>query len=90
MSFENVYRSETGAAEIEKLSNFIGSLVIKNKYEANRSETAESIANYYAYYGAYTKTDNFSDYDYDDRVKYKDYVNVYLSSDKTKLAITSL
>lgn len=84
MSFENVYRSETGAAEIEKLSNFIGSLVIKNKYEANRSETAESIANYYAYYGAYTKTDDFSDYDYDDRVKYKDYVNVYLSSDKTK------
>ena len=48
MSFENVYRSETGAAEIEKISNFIGSLVIKNKYEANRSETSESLANYYS------------------------------------------
>ena len=65
MSFENVYRSETGAAEIEKIADFIGSLVIKNKYEANRKETSESIANYYAYYGAYTKTDHFSDYDKD-------------------------
>ena len=84
MSFENVYRSETGAAEIEKIADFIGSLVIKNKYEANRKETSESIANYYAYYGAYTKTDQFSDYDKDDRRKYKEYVNVYLSSDKSK------
>ena len=62
MSFENVYRSETGAAEIEKITDFIGNLVIKNKYEANRKETSESIANYYAYYGAYTKTDHFNDY----------------------------
>ena len=84
MSFENVYRSETGAAEIEKITDFIGNLVIKNKYEANRKETSESIANYYAYYGAYTKTDHFNDYDKDDRRKYKEYVHVYLSSDKTK------
>jgi len=84
MSFENVYRSETGAAEIEKVANFIGSLVIKNKYEANRGETAESIANYYAYYGAYTKTDTLADYDIESRIKYKEYVHTLMSSDKTK------
>lgn len=84
MSFENVYRSETGAAEIEKISNFIGSLVIKNNYEAKRGETSESLSNYYGYYGAYTKTDSFTDYSRQDRIDYKDFVNTYLSSDKSK------
>ena len=84
MSFENIHRSETGAAEIEKIANFIGSLVIKNKYEANRGETSESMANYYGYYGAYTKTDSFIDYDKDDRISYKEFVHTYLSSDKSK------
>lgn len=56
-SFESVYRSEQGVAEIEKIYNFLMGLIIKNKYEANAAETSESASEYFKYYGAYTKTD---------------------------------
>lgn len=74
MSFESVYRSKTGAGEIEKITNFLMGLVIKNNYEANDKETSLSLGEYYKYYGAYTKTDDFSDYTLDDRKKYGDYI----------------
>lgn len=79
MSFESVYRSKQGAKEIEKIANFIGSLVIKNEYEARRSETTESLSEYYKYHGAYTKTDDFYDYDLEFRTKNKEYVGNYIS-----------
>ncbi len=74
MSFESVYRSRQGAREIEKIAKFIGSLVIKNEYEARQGETTDSLANYYSYYGAYTNTDNFTDYSLEERTKYADLV----------------
>ena len=78
MSFESVYRSRQGAKEIEKLSSFIGSMVIKNKYEAEKFETSESLSEYIKYHGAYTKTDSFADYSLDDRKNYRDYVFEYM------------
>ena len=82
MSFESVYRSKHGAREIEKVANFIGSLVIKNEYEARKAETTDSLANYYTYYGAYTNTDDFSDYSLEDRKNYADLVWTWWSSQK--------
>ena len=80
MSFESVYRSKQGTKEINKIANFIGSLVIKNEYEARRDETVDSLANYYDYHGAYTKTDEFANYDLDFRRKYSDYCYKYMIS----------
>lgn len=82
MSFESVYRSKQGAKEIEKVADFIGSLVIKNEYEARRSETTDSLSNYYTYYGAYTNTDDFSDYSMENKRSYSDYVWTWWSSQK--------
>lgn len=78
MSFESVYRSKNGAIEIDKVTTMIGSLVIKNEYEAQVYETSESLSNYILYHGAYTKTDTFADYTLDDRRLYKDYVYEYM------------
>lgn len=72
MSFEAVYRSREGAREITKIANFIGSLVIKNEYEAQRYETSESLSSYIKYHGAYTSTDAFADYDLEFRRGHKD------------------
>ena len=80
MSFENVYRSREGTREINKITNFVTSLVIKNNYEANAAETSESVGNYYEYFGAYTKTDTFNDYSSDERNDYQYYVAIYLNS----------
>ena len=82
MSFESVYRSRQGAREIEKIAKFIGSLVIKNEYEARRGETTDSLANYYSYYGAYTNTDDFTDYSLEDRTRYADLVWIWWSAQK--------
>ena len=46
MSFEAVYRSRQGAREITKIADFIGPLVRKNEYEAQRYETSESLSSY--------------------------------------------
>ena len=78
MSFESVYRSKQGTKEINKIANFIGSLVIKNEYEARRDETVDSLANYYDYHGAYTKTDEFANYDLEFRRTYIDYCYKYM------------
>ena len=83
MSFESVYRSKQGAIEINKITDFLMGLVIKNKYEADAAETSESLSNYYKYYGAYTKTDSFSDYSLDDRRHYQHYALVWLQNLKT-------
>ena len=80
MSFESVYRSRQGVGEITKISDFIGSLVIKNQYEANKAETSESLYEYIKYHGAYTKTDNFTDYALEDRRLYKDFAYGYLKT----------
>lgn len=80
MSFESVYRSKQGTKEITKIANFIGSLVIKNEYEARRDETVDSLSNYYDYHGAYTKTDDFSNYGLDFRRTYVDYCHKYISA----------
>ena len=45
MSFESVYRSKQGAIEINKITDFLMGLVIKNKYEADTAETSESLSN---------------------------------------------
>ena len=74
MSFEAVYRSRQGAREITKIADFIGSLVIKNEYEAQRYETSESLSSYIQYHGAYTGTDSFRDYDLEFRRNNKDSV----------------
>lgn len=79
MSFENVYRSREGTREITKIANFIGKLVIKNEYEAKACETTESVSEYYKYYGAYTKHDNFDDYSLNDREYYHNYVLLLLT-----------
>lgn len=79
MSFEAVYRSRQGVGEITKIVNFIGSLVIKNEYEARKAETSESLYEYIKYHGAYTGTDNFSDYSLDDRRAYSSYVYGYMN-----------
>lgn len=76
MSFESVYRSREGTREIQKIADFIGKLVIKNQYEAEAYETTESVSEYYKYYGAYTKHDNFDDYTLEDRNKYHSIVKV--------------
>lgn len=80
MSFESVYRSKQGTKEITKIANFIGSLVIKNEYEARRDETVDSLSNYYNYHGAYTKTDDFSNYDLDFRRDYLNHCYKYMLS----------
>jgi hypothetical protein len=80
MSFESVYRSKNGATELTKVANMIGSLVIKNEYEAQVNETSESLSNYIEYHGAYTRTDSFADYDLDARRKYKEYVCEYMQT----------
>lgn len=82
MSFESVYRSRQGAREIEKIAKFIGSLVIKNEYEARRGETTDSLANYYSYYGAYTNTDDFTDYSLEERTRYADLVWIWWNAQK--------
>ena len=74
MSFEAVYRSRQGAREITKIADFIGSLVIKNEYEAQRYETSESLSSYIQYHGAYTGTDSFRDYDLEFRRSNKESV----------------
>ena len=80
MSFESVYRTKSGTTEINKIANFIGSLVIKNNYEAEKGETSESLSEYIKYHGAYTKTDSFADYTLDDRRKYKSVVFEYFKT----------
>lgn len=80
MSFENVYRSREGTREITKIANFIGKLVIKNEYEAKAYETTESVSEYYKYYGAYTKHDDFNDYNLDERETYHTAVKVLMKS----------
>lgn len=80
MSFENVYRSREGTREITKIANFIGKLIIKNNYEAKLYETTESVSLYYKYYGAYTKHDNFEDYNLDERDEYHQYVTFLMRS----------
>ena len=80
MSFESVYRSKQGAKEIEKIADFIGSLVIKNEYEARRGETTESLSLYYEYHGAYTRTDDFPDYDLTFRLDSIDLVLEYIKN----------
>lgn len=79
MSFESVYRARQGVGEITKIADFIGSLVIKNEYEARKAETSESLYEYIKYHGAYTGTDNFSDYSLEDRQMYKNLVYTYLN-----------
>ena len=49
MSFESVYRSKTGVTELNKVATMIGSLVIKNQYEAQLYETSQSLSNYIKY-----------------------------------------
>src|SRR5574344_1811267 len=83
-SFESVYRSEQGAAEIEKIYNFLMGLIIKNKYEANAAETSEYESENFKYYGAYTKTDSFSDYLKPDKETYMNIVYTYMSSMKNR------
>lgn len=78
MSFESVYRSREGTREIIKIADFLGSLIIKNKYEAELYETTESASEYFKYQGAYTKHDNFSDYSLQDRTEYHPLVLSYM------------
>lgn len=80
MSFESVYRSRQGVIELTKVADFMGSLVIKNEYEARKAETSESLYEYIKYHGAYTATDSFSDYTLEDRNKYKSTVYMYIIS----------
>ena len=80
MSFESVYRSREGTREINKISNFIGQLVIKNEYEAKAAETTNSVTEYYKYSGAYTKHDNIDDYSLSDRSDYHSVVTVSMTS----------
>lgn len=80
MSFESVYRSRQGVIELTKVADFIGSLVIKNEYEARKAETSESLYEYIKYHGAYTATDSFSDYTLEDRTNYKSTVYIYIMS----------
>ena len=80
MSFESVYRSKTGVTELNKVASMIGSLVIKNQYEAQLYETSESLSNYIKYHGAYTKTDSFADYSLDERREYNELVHVVMNS----------
>ncbi|MDE7099692.1 MAG: hypothetical protein K2N99_00535, partial [Malacoplasma sp.] len=80
MSFESVYRSKQGVREIEKVAGFIGSLVIKNEYEAQRDETTESLSEYIKYHGAYTNTDSFNNYGLDERRDYKNFVWTYMNN----------
>lgn len=79
MSFESVYRSKTGVTELNKVATMIGSLVIKNQYEAQLYETSQSLSNYIKYHGAYTQTDSFADYSLDERREYNDAVHVIMS-----------
>ena len=87
MSFESVYRSKQGAKEIEKIADFIGSLVIKNEYEARRGETTESLSLYYEYHGAYTRTDDFTDYDLSFRLDSIDLASEYIKNLKPNYII---
>lgn len=80
MSFENVYRSREGTREINKIADFVLSLVIKNNYEASAAETSDSVGNYYSYFGAYTKTDTFDDYNQTDKKSYRYYTTIYMKS----------
>ena len=80
MSFERKYRSEQGAAEINKIYDFLMGLIIKNNYEANAAATSESLSEYFNYYNAYSNLDTFSDYDTSSRAKYTDAVFEYMSS----------
>jgi hypothetical protein len=80
MSFEAVYRSKQGVVELTKVADFIGSLVIKNEYEARKAETSESLYEYIKYHGAYTGTDSFGDYMLEERTKYKNLVFTYMNS----------
>lgn len=84
MSFESKYRSENGADEFNKISNFLSGLIIKNNYEANAAATSESIAEYFKYYGAYSKIDSFSDYLTADREQYENNVYYYMNAIKDK------
>ena len=82
MSFEAVYRSRQGVVELTKVADFIGSLVIKNEYEARKSETSDSLYEYIKYHGAYTGTDTFNDYLLDERLKYKNLVYSYMNGNR--------
>lgn len=90
MSFESKYRSEQGATEISKVYNFIAKLIIKNNYEANAEATSESTSEYFKYFGAYSKTDSFSDYLTSDRRTYEKSIYTYMSSLKERPYTTTM
>lgn len=63
MSFESVYKTSSGLQEINKITNFISSLSIKNQYDADAYETNDSRINYENnYYRPYNRVDSFFDY----------------------------
>ena len=80
MSFEKIYLSRRGTEEINKITDFLMNLVIKNEYEARKFETAESITDYYKFHGAYTKTDSIEDYDIKELKDSTDDIILYMTN----------
>lgn len=64
MSVENVILSKEGYSEIEKICNFLSSIIVKNEAEAIKYETAASFKNFYQYESAYRKNKNIYDVQY--------------------------
>lgn len=63
MSFESVYKTSYGTPEVTKITDFIASLSIKDRYTAEKYETTESESNYHNnYYRPYYRVDSFYDY----------------------------
>lgn len=65
MAIENVILSREGYSEINKLSKFISTLVIKNEAEAQEYETDFSYNNYSKYEASYSDTKSIYAYNYD-------------------------
>lgn len=64
MSVENVILSKEGYSEIEKICNFLSSIIVKNEAEAIKYETPASFKNFYQYESAYRKNKNIYDVQY--------------------------
>ena len=65
MSFEKVILSNEGRVEVEKICDFISSLIIKNESEAKKHETDASFKNFYKFESAYKKSNDVYNLDYD-------------------------
>lgn len=67
MSVENYFLSREGRNLSNKILNFIGSLIIKMKPEADEEETKSTYIDWMKYKHAIEETDNIYEYEYNDQ-----------------------